>query len=224
MKHAPVPTSIPSPAAAVALDTEFTRGLGLFDSTMVVVGSMIGSGGSRGDSGARGDLPGCRRPRHGRGNHDLDLRMQQRSHPGGSARLLRHGQGRGVLPVGRWGLAVQAVWASALVLPRTYDPGRHSYGNLYGDLLTYVISAGLIFYILTIAGVFRLRVTRPDLERPYRAFGYPVVPAIYIAGAGTILLVLLIYQPSTTWPGLVLVILGLPVYRLWRGPRSPSRL
>ena len=122
-----------------------------------------------------------------------------------------------------WGLAVQAVWASALVLPRTYDPERQSYGNLYGDLLTYVISAALIFYILTIAGVFRLRVTRPDLERPYRAFGYPVVPAIYIAGASTILLVLFIYQPSTTWPGLVLVILGLPVYRLWRGKRSPSR-
>ena len=116
---------------------------------------------------------------------------------------------------------MQAVWASALVLPRTYDPERQSYGNLYGDLLTYVISAALIFYILTIAGVFRLRVTRPDLERPYRAFGYPVVPAIYIAGASTILLVLFIYQPSTTWPGLV--ILGLPVYRLWRGKRSPSR-
>jgi basic amino acid/polyamine antiporter, APA family len=121
-----------------------------------------------------------------------------------------------------WGLAAQAVWASALVLPRTYDPVRRSYGNLYGDLLTYVISAALIFYILTIAGVFRLRVTRPDLERPYRAFGYPVVPALYILGAGTILLVLLVYQPSTTWPGLGLVILGLPVYGFWKRQQARS--
>jgi APA family basic amino acid/polyamine antiporter len=120
-----------------------------------------------------------------------------------------------------WGLAAQAIWASALVLPRTYDPVRRSYGNLYGDLLTYVISAALIFYILTIAGVFRLRVTRPDLERPYRAFGYPVVPALYIAGAGTILVVLFLYQPSTTWPGLALVMLGLPVYWFWKS--QPDR-
>ncbi len=115
-----------------------------------------------------------------------------------------------------WGLAAQAAWASALVLPRTYSREHQSYGNLYGDLLTYVISAALIFYILTIAGVFRLRVTRPDLERPYRAFGYPAVPALYILGAGTILLVLFTYQPSTTWPGLALVLAGLPVYWFWR--------
>jgi APA family basic amino acid/polyamine antiporter len=122
-----------------------------------------------------------------------------------------------------WGLAAQAIWASALVLPRTYDPVRGSYGNLYGDLLTYVISAALIFYILTIAGVFRLRVTRPDMERPYRAFGYPVVPGLYILGAGTILVVLFVYQPSTTWPGLALVMLGLPVYWFWKSRPAPSR-
>src|SRR4029079_12224643 len=82
-----------------------------------------------------------------------------------------------------WGLVLEGVWAAFLVLPRTYDPATHSYGNLYNNLLDYVISAALIFYILTIAGIFRLRTTRPDAERPYRAFGYPVVPALYIVGA-----------------------------------------
>ena len=113
-----------------------------------------------------------------------------------------------------WGLVVQGIWAAALVLPRVYSPATGTYGNLYGDLLEYVISATLIFYILTIAGIFRLRATRPDAARPYRAFGYPVVPALYILGAATILLVLFIYRPSTTWPGLAIVLLGLPVYLL----------
>jgi basic amino acid/polyamine antiporter, APA family len=115
-----------------------------------------------------------------------------------------------------WGLVLQGVWAAALVLPRTYDVATGTYGNLYSNLLDYVISAALIFYILTIAGVFRLRRTRPHAERPYRAFGYPVVPALYIVGAATILLVLFIYKTSTTWPGLVIVLLGVPVYFAWR--------
>jgi APA family basic amino acid/polyamine antiporter len=114
------------------------------------------------------------------------------------------------------GLVLQGVWASLLILPRTYDTASGRYGNLYGNLLDYVISAALIFYILTIAGVFRLRRTRPDAERPYRAFGYPVIPALYIAGAAAILLVLFAYRPSTTWPGLLIVLLGLPVYYGWR--------
>ena len=114
------------------------------------------------------------------------------------------------------GLVLQGIWAAALVLPRTYDVTSGTYGNLYSNLLDYVISAALIFYILTIAGVFRLRRTRPDAERPYRAFGYPIVPALYIVGAATILLVLFIYKTSTTWPGLVIVLLGVPVYFAWR--------
>jgi APA family basic amino acid/polyamine antiporter len=116
-------------------------------------------------------------------------------------------------------LVLQGVWAGILVLPRTYDPATQAYGNLYSNLLDYVISAALIFYILTIAGVFRLRRTRPDAERPYRAFGYPVVPALYIVGAATILATLFVYRTSTTWPGLIIVLLGLPVYLLWR-PRG----
>jgi APA family basic amino acid/polyamine antiporter len=121
-----------------------------------------------------------------------------------------------------WGLVLEGVWAAFLVLPRTYDPATHVYGNLYNNLLDYVISAALIFYILTIAGIFRLRVTRPDLDRPYRAFGYPVVPALYIAGAAAILLVLFLYRTATTWPGLIIVLLGVPVYFAWRPARSTT--
>ena len=107
-----------------------------------------------------------------------------------------------------WGLVLQGAWAAFLVLPRTYDPATRAYGNLYNNLLDYVISAALIFYILTIAGIFRLRQTRPDVERPYRAFGYPIVPALYIVGAATILVVLFVYRTATTWPGLIIVLLG----------------
>jgi APA family basic amino acid/polyamine antiporter len=115
-----------------------------------------------------------------------------------------------------WALVVQGAWAVFLVLPRTFNPETGRYGNLYSNLLDYVISAALIFYILTIAGIFRLRSTRPEVERPYRAFGYPLVPAFYIAGAGTILLVLFAYRPSTTWPGLIIIAIGLPVYWAFR--------
>jgi basic amino acid/polyamine antiporter, APA family len=118
-----------------------------------------------------------------------------------------------------WGLVLEGLWAAFLVLPRTYDPATKAYGNLYNNLLDYVISAALIFYILTIAGLFRLRRTRPDADRPYRAFGYPIVPALYIAGAATILIVLFVYRTATTWPGLIIVLLGVPVYFAWR-PRS----
>ena len=90
-----------------------------------------------------------------------------------------------------------------------------SYGNLYSNLLDYVVSAALIFYVLTILGVFRLRASRPDADRPYRAFGYPFVPALYIVGATLILLALFVYKTSTTWPGLVIVLLGVPVYFAW---------
>jgi basic amino acid/polyamine antiporter, APA family len=111
-----------------------------------------------------------------------------------------------------WSLVVQGIWAAGLVLLRTFNPETQQYGNLYSNLLDYVISAALIFYILTIAGVFRLRRTRPDLPRPYRTVGYPVVPAFYILGAATVLIMLFLYRPDSTWPGLVIVILGAVVY------------
>lgn len=121
-----------------------------------------------------------------------------------------------------WALLIQGCWAVLLVLPRTCDPATGKYGNLYSNLLDYVISAALMFYILTIAGVFRLRMLRPNAERPYRTWGYPVVPALYILGASTILAVLFLYRPTTTWPGLGIVVLGVPVYfaARWRKNRN----
>ncbi|MCX6599533.1 MAG: amino acid permease [Acidobacteria bacterium] len=103
-------------------------------------------------------------------------------------------------------LWAQCLWACVLTLS-----GR------YGDLLDYVIFAVLLFYALTICGVFVLRVRRPDAPRPYRAIGYPVVPALYIVAALTIEWLLLLYKPSYTWPGLIIVLLGVPVFYIWRG-------
>lgn len=107
-------------------------------------------------------------------------------------------------------LLTQAVWASALCLSGTY-----------GDLLDYVIFAVLVFYILTVAGVFILRRKRPEAERPYRAIGYPVLPGLYVVLAAAIAVDLLILKPAYTWPGLGLVVLGIPVYFLWTR-RTPS--
>jgi len=101
-------------------------------------------------------------------------------------------------------LWVQCAWGCALTLSGTYS-----------DLLDYVIFAVLLFYILTIAGLFVLRRTRPAMERPYRAIGYPVLPAIYIVAATVVEVLLLIYKPSYTWPGLIIVMLGVPVYACW---------
>jgi APA family basic amino acid/polyamine antiporter len=102
-------------------------------------------------------------------------------------------------------LIAQAVWACLLCLSGTYS-----------DLLDYVVFAVLIFYILTIAGIFRLRVTKPDADRPYKAFGYPVLPFLYIVLAAIICIILLIYKPEYTWPGLIIVVLGIPVYFIWK--------
>lgn len=108
-------------------------------------------------------------------------------------------------------LIVQGIWAGILCL-----------SGKYGDLLDYVIFAVLIFYSLTIIGIFVLRRKRPELERPYRAFGYPVVPALYVIAAFAICVDLLIYKPRYTWPGMIIVLLGIPVYYIWR--RSSSSL
>lgn len=101
-------------------------------------------------------------------------------------------------------LVVQGVWTCLLCL-----------SGSYGQLLDYIIFAVLVFYILTIGGLFVLRVKRPDAERPYKAIGYPVLPAIYIVMALFIDVVLLRYKPQYTWPGLIIVLLGIPVYLLW---------
>jgi APA family basic amino acid/polyamine antiporter len=101
-------------------------------------------------------------------------------------------------------LVIQAIWTSILCL-----------SGSYGQLLDYIIFAVLVFYVLTIVALFVLRRTRPEAERPYRAIGYPVLPAIYIVMALFIDIVLLRYKPQYTWPGLIIVLLGIPVYFLW---------
>jgi len=101
-------------------------------------------------------------------------------------------------------LMVQMVWTCVLCLSGTY-----------GQLLDYIIFAVLVFYVLTIVGLFVLRRTHADAPRPYRAVGYPVLPAIYILMALFIDVVLLRYKPQYTWPGLCIVLLGIPVYYLW---------
>lgn len=103
------------------------------------------------------------------------------------------------------GLWVQFLWSSALCLSGSYS-----------QLLDYVVFAVLIFYVLTILAIFVLRRKQPDAERPYKAFGYPVIPAVYIILAATVMLILLLYKPAFTWPGLIIVILGIPVYFIWR--------
>jgi APA family basic amino acid/polyamine antiporter len=102
-------------------------------------------------------------------------------------------------------LIIQAIWAAGLTLSGTYS-----------DLLDYVIFAQLLFYVLTVAAVFVLRRTRPDAPRPYRAWGYPVVPAAYIAAAVALMLDLLVVKPRFTWPGLGIVIAGAMVYSVMR--------
>jgi APA family basic amino acid/polyamine antiporter len=115
-------------------------------------------------------------------------------------------------------LIFQGMWVIVLILLRTRRvdaTGAITYGNLYSDLLNYVVFAVLLFYVLTIIGIFVLRRKRPDAERPYRAFGYPFVPLLYIVAATAIMIVLLLYQTQTAGGGLIIVLLGLPVYWLW---------
>jgi APA family basic amino acid/polyamine antiporter len=112
-------------------------------------------------------------------------------------------------------LVLQTIWTALLCLTGTY-----------GQLLNYVIFAALVFYVATTIGLFILRAKRPDIERPYKALGYPVLPALYIALAGGVMILLLLSPTSRTEAvsGLVLVVIGIPVYFLWRkaeGNRPP---
>ena len=107
-------------------------------------------------------------------------------------------------------LVVQAVWTCILCLSGTY-----------GQLLDLTMFAVIIFYILTIGGLFVLRRTQPNVPRPYRAIGYPVLPAMYIVMAVFIEVALLRYKPQYTWPGLLIVLLGIPVYLFWSRTAQP---
>jgi len=108
------------------------------------------------------------------------------------------------------GLWIQFAWASLLCMSGSYS-----------QLLDYVVFAVLLFYVLTILSIFVLRIRKPDAERPYRAFGYPFIPALYILMASTIMIILLIYKPAFTWPGLIIVIIGIPVYYIWKRFNKP---
>ena len=109
-----------------------------------------------------------------------------------------------------FGLIAQAIWASVLCISGTYS-----------QLLDYVIFAALVFYFLTTLALFQLRRRRPDLPRPVKAFGYPVLPAAYLLANAALMVILLFEKPLYTWPGLLIVATGVPVYLLWRG-RSPQ--
>jgi len=108
-----------------------------------------------------------------------------------------------------WALGVQGLWTAFLTLTGSY-----------GQLLDYVIFAALVFYVATMVALFRLRAKRPDLERPYRAFGYPVVPGLYLLSALAIAVILLFAKPDYSFAGLVIVLLGIPVYYLWRASQK----
>ena len=103
------------------------------------------------------------------------------------------------------GLIYQVIWASLLCLSGTYS-----------ELLDYVVIAILIFYVLTILGIYVLRIRKPEADRPYKAFGYPVLPAIYIAAALLLMYILLVYKPEHTRPGFYIILAGIPVYYLWK--------
>ncbi len=216
---------------SLALGTVIVIGLYLLANVAYLVTLPFEAGAARagrprGDRDAERDLPGRRRDDHGRRDHDLDLRLQQRPDPRRRPRLLRDGARRPVLPaagelnaakVPAWGLVLQGVWAALLVLPRTYNPATGAYGNLYSNLLDYVISAALIFYILTIAGVFRLRRDASARRAAVPGVRLPGRPgALHSSAPRRSSLVLFIYRPATTWPGLVIVLLGVPVYLAWR--------
>ncbi len=108
-----------------------------------------------------------------------------------------------------YALWIQFIWAGALCL-----------SGKYGDLLNYVMFAVMLFYIITIAGIFVLRKKMPDAERPYKAFGYPVIPIIYIVLVSAFCLNLLITKPLYSWPGLGIVLLGIPVYYFWKHEKA----
>ena len=117
-------------------------------------------------------------------------------------------------------LIAQGIWASLLTLPRTVatDPrtGAVAYGNVYTQLLEYIISADLVFYALMVGAVIRLRRLAPDAPRPYRTIGYPLVPLVYILLAALLVLDLAYLAPSTSGIGYLLVLTGIPVYFVWR--------
>ena len=121
-------------------------------------------------------------------------------------------------------LVAQGIWTALLVLPRTVtiDSATHeaSYGNVYNQLLEYIVSADLLFYLLMVVAVILLRRTKPDAERPYRTWGYPIVPIVSIVLSGLLVVDLAWLAPATSGIGILIVLSGVPVYFLWRLRRA----
>ncbi len=117
-------------------------------------------------------------------------------------------------------LVAQGIWTACLVLPRTVtiNAATHepSYGNVYNQLLEYIVSADLVFYLLMIGALILLRRQKPNAERPYRTWGYPIVPIISIVLSGLLIVDLAWLAPATSGIGILIVLTGVPVYFLWR--------
>jgi APA family basic amino acid/polyamine antiporter len=124
-------------------------------------------------------------------------------------------------------LLTQGIWAALLVLPRTVSVSPqqanvYTFGNVYTQLLEYIVSADLIFYALMVGAVIVMRRKAPGIERPYKTFGYPIVPLIYIGLAGLFILDLAFLAPGTSGIGYLLVFTGIPVYLIWRRTDQPA--
>ena len=123
-------------------------------------------------------------------------------------------------------LVAQGVWAALLVLPRTVTVTVNqqtrvlTYGNVYTQLLEYIVSADLVFYALMVGAVVVMRRKAPEIERPYRTFGYPIVPLVYLIIAGLFIVDLAILAPSTSGIGYLLVLTGIPIYFVWRHKKA----
>src|SRR5262249_47087158 len=117
-------------------------------------------------------------------------------------------------------LVMQGIWTALLVLPRTVTTNaatrQVSYGNVYNQLLEYIVSADLVFYVLMVIAVILLRRTRPDAERPYRTWGYPSVPIVSIVLSAMLIIDLAWLAPATSGIGILITLTGVPAYFLWR--------
>jgi APA family basic amino acid/polyamine antiporter len=124
-------------------------------------------------------------------------------------------------------LIAQGFWASCLTLPRTVmveSSGAVRYGNVYTQLLEYIVAADLVFYVLLVAAVVVLRHKQPHLPRPYRAWGYPLVPVIAVGLASALILDLAALAPATCGIGFAIVLSGLPIFLLWRQPNEKETI
>jgi APA family basic amino acid/polyamine antiporter len=123
-------------------------------------------------------------------------------------------------------LVAQGVWACLLTLPRTVQTHPETqevvYGNVYSQLLEYIVAAEIVFYLLLVAAVVVLRRRSPDIPRPYRTTGYPVTPWLYGVLATLLLVDLVVMKPSTSGVGFLFVLSGIPIYYLWRRKTLPG--